>query len=262
MESFNIGRTLSRTFTLVIATLGSVGLFTLIIQIVSAAIKFVVTSYLMGDLSNFATATDPMARLAVFGSAGYWLAMVSAVLLSSLMMAGSLDGLIKTAWGKPTSLADCLTTGITKTLPVLGLYILWFLGVGLGWLLLLVPGLIVMTMWSAAMPVLIGENIGVIAAFGRSRELTRGSRWSIFGTLFIFVIAIYAILFGILGAIIGGGMMQISAQMNVNPVTALAAILVGWLFSMLLNALLASIYVETVTIKEGSPTGHLAEVFG
>ncbi len=250
MESFNIGRTLSRTFTLVIATLGSVGLFTLIIQIVS------------GDLSNFATATDPMARLAVFGSAGYWLAMASAVLLSSLMMAGSLDGLIKTAWGKPTSLADCLTTGVTKTLPVLGLYILWFLGVGLGWLLLLVPGLIVMTMWSAAMPVLIGENIGVIAAFGRSRELTRGSRWSIFGTLFIFVIAIYAILFGILGTLIGGGMMQISAPMNVNPVTALAAIPVGWLFSMLLNALLASIYVETVTVKEGSPTGHLAEVFG
>ena len=261
MESFNIGRTLSRTFTLALATLGSVGLFTLILQVVSALIKFAVTSYLMGDLNEVSAATDPMARLAVFGSGGYWLLLISSVLLSSLMIAGSLDGLIKAAWGKQTSLADCFSVGIAKALPALGLYILWFLGVGAGWILLVVPGLIAMTMWSASMPALIGENTGVLEAFGRSRELTRGSRWSIFGTLFIFIIAIYGILFGIIGAIIGGGMMQFAAQMNANPLAAVAAIPVGWLFSVLLNALLASIYVETVSIKEGSPSGQLAQVF-
>ncbi|MEO7248491.1 MAG: hypothetical protein ABIW31_08560 [Novosphingobium sp.] len=243
------------------ATLGSVGLFTLVISVVSGIIQYVVTNYMMGDLTTIAAAADPIARLAVFGTAGYWGKLASSVLLGSLMLAGSLDGLIKAAWGKPTSFAECISAGVAKTLPVLGLYILWFLGVGLGWVLLVIPGLMLMTMWSAAMPALVGENIGVIAAFGRSRELTRGSRWNIFGTLLIFLIAIYGILFGILGAIVGGGMMQFAAKMNANPLTALAAIPVGWLFSVLLNALLASIYVETVSIKEGSPTGHLAEVF-
>ena len=37
---------------------------------------------------------------------------------------------------------------------------------------------------------------------------------------------------------------------------------VGWLIGMLNKATLASLYVETFLVKEGSPTGQLSEVFG
>ena len=266
MESFNIGRTLSRTFTLIFSTLGSVGLFLLIAQLINAALQYVFRTQMLASIANMQASHDPAARLAIFSSGWYWGYLLVTVLSASFMLAGSIHGYLKAAWGQSASLAECFSAGLSKMLPVLGLYLLWGLGVGLGWILLIVPGLILMTMWSAAMPVLVGEDVGVVDSFGRSRALTKGSRWVIFAVLLIFLIVIYAVMFGMLGAMIGGagGMMQFASSMNAmntKPWLSLVMIPFAWIMSSLLNALLTSIYVETVTIKEGGATGHLSQVF-
>jgi hypothetical protein len=112
-------------------------------------------------------------------------------------------------------------------------------------------------MWSAVLPVLVGEQTGVFAAFGRSRALTRGSRLKIFVVLFILVVLIYAIMIGLVAAVFGAAILG-------NPTASLghwgyllAMVPIGWLFGMVLMATLVSIYLETVEIKDG----HLAEVF-
>jgi len=55
------------------------------------------------------------------------------------------------------------------------------LGIMVGLVLLIVPGLILMTLWVLIIPVVVLERTGAGAAFGRSRELVRGFGWNVFG---------------------------------------------------------------------------------
>jgi hypothetical protein len=55
--------------------------------------------------------------------------------------------------------------------------------VGVGLLVLIVPGVVLFTWFSLAAPVVEIEDRGVIAAFARSRELVRGHFWPVLGLL-------------------------------------------------------------------------------
>jgi uncharacterized membrane protein len=55
-------------------------------------------------------------------------------------------------------------------------------------LLLIVPGVILATIWFAALPVCIVEQRGLSASLRRSRELTRGHRWKLFGLMLLLLI--------------------------------------------------------------------------
>jgi hypothetical protein len=59
------------------------------------------------------------------------------------------------------------------------------LGIIGGFILLIVPGLILLTWWILISPVIVLEDRGAIEAFGRSRELVRGHGWNAFGTIVI-----------------------------------------------------------------------------
>jgi hypothetical protein len=89
-------------------------------------------------------------------------------------------------------------------LPLIGLSILLGVGVGVGFVLIIVPGLFLMTIWSVAAPSLVIERQGVFAAFGRSRELVRGHGWQVFGVILV-VIAL-SIVVSIIVAILASGL--------------------------------------------------------
>jgi hypothetical protein len=57
------------------------------------------------------------------------------------------------------------------------------LAIAVGLLLLIVPGLYLLTIWSVLIPVIVLERRGVMEAFGRSRELVSGYGWSAFGVI-------------------------------------------------------------------------------
>lgn len=69
--------------------------------------------------------------------------------------------------------------------PLLGVSILSAAGIGLGFLLLIVPGLVLLTIWAVVAPVVVLERVGVFASFGRSRELVRGHGRQVFLTLML-----------------------------------------------------------------------------
>src|SRR4051794_28383432 len=50
-------------------------------------------------------------------------------------------------------------------------------GVAIGFALIVVPGLFLMTIWAVTAPVVVIERAGVIGAFRRSQELVRGHGW-------------------------------------------------------------------------------------
>jgi hypothetical protein len=71
------------------------------------------------------------------------------------------------------------------------------LGSACGFLLLIVPGLFLFTIWSVIAPVIVVEKTRVLEAFGRSRELVRGHGWTVFG-----IVIITALLSGIASALL------------------------------------------------------------
>jgi hypothetical protein len=84
--------------------------------------------------------------------------------------------------------------------PLLGASILAGLGVALGLVFLIVPGLILLTWWALIPPSIVLENRGVFESFGRSRELVRGHGWNVFGVLIITYL-LSAVISGVIRAI-------------------------------------------------------------
>ena len=83
--------------------------------------------------------------------------------------------------------------------PVLGQLILVgiiaAIGIVIGFILIIIPGLILITIWSVAAPVVVLENPGAFAARSRSRELVRGNGWQVFGVILVLYIVVGVVSF-------------------------------------------------------------------
>jgi hypothetical protein len=70
--------------------------------------------------------------------------------------------------------------------------ILAALGICLGLLLLIVPGLLLLTWWILIIPVIVLEGRRAGESFGRSRELVRGYGWQVFGVIVLTILLFIA----------------------------------------------------------------------
>ena len=66
------------------------------------------------------------------------------------------------------------------------------LGIALGLVLLIVPGLILLTLWILVIPVIVLEGRSAGESFGRSRELVRGYGWNVFGVIVLTILLVIA----------------------------------------------------------------------
>jgi Uncharacterised protein family (UPF0259) len=140
--------------------------------------------------------------------------------------------------GRRDSSFSQLFSGVAPVvLPLLGVSILAGLGLAIGFILLIIPGLYLMTIWSVVAPVTVVERPGVFAAFGRSRDLVRGYGWQVFGV--IVVVILIALVVTLLVAIITANMSdggRAAVQWALNVLTApLSALLVSVLYFGLLR---------------------------
>jgi hypothetical protein len=102
------------------------------------------------------------------------------------------------------------------------------IAITIGFILIIVPGLILITIWSVIAPSIVVEDRGVIEAFGRSRELVRGNGWNVFGVIvlaFLIVVAV-SIVAGLIGSALGD-VGRVILQAIANVVTAPIAALVA-----------------------------------
>jgi hypothetical protein len=63
--------------------------------------------------------------------------------------------------------------------------ILAAIGIAIGFLLLIIPGLYLLTIWSMLIPVIVIEERSAGEAFTRSREVVRGNGWAVFGLILV-----------------------------------------------------------------------------
>ncbi len=112
--------------------------------------------------------------------------------------------------------------------PLVAVSILFGLGVGIGFVLVIIPGLILLVIWSLVAPVTVLERPGVFAAFRRSRELVRGNGWNVFGVIVIVFVIVFLISIGAgiaasgLGSV-GRALVQWAVNSAIAPITALSA---------------------------------------
>lgn len=261
MESFDIGRTFSRTWALLRQSIAGVGVFVLIVTAASMAIQGVASSMFVDQLQAARSGADPLAGLRVFASGWYWLTVLVSLTVTSFSFAGATFGMLNSAQGQPAGFSDCARAGLAKLGPILAIFLLTYIGFLVGLLLLIVPGIIVALMWSVATPALLAENLGVLDSFGRSRALTKGSRGKIFLVLFLGVIVVYGVMWTVLGIASGSGPSGFLFARRDHPALYLVQLPMIWGVTMTFVALQVSIYLETLAIKGGGPAGHLDQVF-
>ena len=117
--------------------------------------------------------------------------------------------------------------------------ILLGLAIGVGFLLLIVPGLVVLTLWIFVIPAIVLENRGIGDAFGRSRELVRGNGWNVFGVIvltFVLLLGVSIVLRLIL-APLDDWLASLIQQVVANTLVAPFAIIVWTLSYYRLRAL-------------------------
>jgi hypothetical protein len=68
---------------------------------------------------------------------------------------------------------------------LIGAGLLAGLGIALGLVLVIVPGLVLLTWWCLIVPVIVLEQKSIGESFGASRELVRGHGWTVFGIIIV-----------------------------------------------------------------------------
>lgn len=130
---------------------------------------------------------------------------------------------------RDSTVGDLFSAAAPAILSLIAFTLLYTLGVAVGFLLLVVPGLILLTIWSLGPPAIVVERIGPVEAFGRSRRLVKGVGWSVFLVLFltfVIVAVVSAALAALAGALTDGGagtyVAGVVASALTAPIAALA----------------------------------------
>ena len=248
---FSIGRVIGDSFGVLARNIVSFGILALLISLLQLLFEF----FAVGALQPEA-AVDPTAMEINWGPA--ILGVLIAVLVSALTQAAIIYGTFQDLRGQKAGIGDCISRGFGAIVPVIVGSILLSIAVGIGFTLLIVPGIILILMWWVYIPAVVVESKGIIEAFGRSRELTRGRRWHILGLIVVIAILLIAVSFvvvlvvGILAATSpdGGGFGAIIISYVLNAlVTAFNAVLV------------AVSYYYLRAEKEGIDANEIARIF-
>lgn len=111
------------------------------------------------------------------------------------------------------------------------------IAITIGLILVIVPGLYLMTIWAVIVPVIVIEGSGVLASFGRSHQLVRGRGWHVFATLvLVYVILlvvklVLGLIFSALPHVLGSGLSSVISGTLIAPFLALVVTLVYYRLS-------------------------------
>ena len=121
------------------------------------------------------------------------------------------------------------------------------IAITIGLILIIVPGLWLITIWAVIIPVIVIERSAALASFGRSRQLVRGHGWHVFGTLvLVFIILIVVDL--ILGIIF--------VALPIVLRSGLGTVISGTLVAPFLAVVVTLIYYRLVGTNGGGPAAQ------
>jgi len=196
----------------------------------------------------------------VGGAVRSFVAAIVGVILEFLGQAVILYGAFQAMRGRRVIIGDAVRRGLSRFLSIVGVSILVSLGVFVGLILFIIPGIILALRWSVALPACVVENLGPIAAMRRSADLTKGHRWQIFG-LFVLIIVVAMIAFGVIGALVGMGLLAAPETLGRLVLLGIVTVIITAIVTAYFNVVAAMIYHDLRVAKEGVGTEEIAAVF-
>ena len=145
------------------------------------------------------------------------------------------------------SISETVSAAMPTIGPVAVASILAGIAITIGLILIIVPGLIMITFWAVIIPVIVIERSGALAAFGRSQRLVRGYGWPVFGTL-VLVFLIMIVVNIVLGVIF--------AALPLVLRNGLSAVISGTLIAPYLALVVTLVYYRLAALQGGQPGGQ------
>lgn len=185
--------------------------------------------------------------------------------LLTLVLTGALAyGVINQLRGRPSSVGETVQVGLGSLGRVFLVSLLVGLMAAVGFVLCIVPGVIVVCMNWVAVPVAVVENPGVRASLDRSQQLTAGTRVGVFA-----VILVIGMVSGVVGAVVTGALNSMATTLTdakevQGPAFAVAQLLFTLLllpFECLSAASAAVGYHDLRVHREGANVEDLVRVF-
>ena len=196
-------------------------------------------------------------RIAVLRSAGFNGAFVGIVLVAAIGATAVAHAAIalmafRDATGRATSFATALASALARSPSSIVATLLSWLCLTLGLTALVVPGLIVASLFAVAIPAGVVEGLGPLASLARSAALTRGDRWRVLGFLLVVDLGLgLANLF----------LVRLVYAVSTPGLSALFFFLLALLVGALGQIALGVLYVHLRAAREGVDVEWIASVF-
>ena len=181
------------------------------------------------------------------------------VIASAAIAGGVMHGAMRRLNGQDVSLGQIFAAALRYFLPLVAIGLIKAIAEGLGIILFIIPGLLLMAAWSVAAPARVAEGSNSGGALSRSRDLTRGSRWPIFGLGVILTVATIMV-----SGVVSSASMMTGFTLALTP-ARIGFLIIGVLVSVV-KAVMGSVgaavvYSELRRVKEGVGVEQLAAIF-
>ena len=139
--------------------------------------------------------------LSLAGSFGAFIGVIVNLIAAFLVQAALVKAVQDVRDGRADlDLGETVRAALPFVVPVAVASILASIGIAIGFVLIIVPGLILLTFWSLIVPsIVIGEE-GIISSFSKSWRTVRGYAWHVFGTyvLVFLILIVFDIVLGLI----------------------------------------------------------------
>ena len=140
-------------------------------------------------------------------------------------------------------------------LPYLLMLVPYTLGVMLGLIVFILPGLIIMARWSIAQPLLVARGDRPMQALGESWKLTKGNSVRLF-LFYLLLIIVYIVAAMVLGAVLG------ALTLALGPSVALTAnAIVSGLLSAVVTVVFVAVFAAVHRQLSGPSAAAVSQTF-
>jgi Membrane domain of glycerophosphoryl diester phosphodiesterase len=198
------------------------------------------------DTSIAATTDDPALLAAEF-------AIAALQGLTFLLVAGAcFKALTDARAGVEPTARGSLAFFRPRLAALLGLFVLYTLGVTLGAFAFFFPGVWLAIAWSLAVPALMAERLGATQALTRSFRLVQGRWWSVFGTLLLGVLLVAIVSTVVEGLLVSPALVSDGSDAVAAAATVFAGTIGGILTAPFTAAVVTLVYFDQRVRKEGA----------
>jgi len=202
-------------------------------------------------LAEARTAEQTDLTEAVSMLAWYVPGLILLIVLSTLGDAIIMHAAFQDICRRRVRLVESLNVILRHFLPIVGLAFVMHFLIWVGLILLIIPGFIIYMMWFVGLPACVIERLGPWTSLRRSRDLTKGHRWKLFGlALLLIVISL------------GSRLLEFELTITASPAVGLYGRLI-WkgVWSAFASVLVVVTYHDLRTAKEGIDIEQVAVVF-